>query len=177
MRSSRVTTIVTPNPDHVDHLLVTAEFEGGGYGTIEFSEHSFAYEVTVEVEAELGGVAMAPVMRPTVRRDGSEGVHIGTDWFARFADAYRVEDAVWFQSIAGRAAVGPSAWDGLVAERVVVAAIESLRERTAGRRRHGRYTRTRTAGDADSTRCDRKHVPIAAAIALYRPAESGGPIS
>jgi myo-inositol 2-dehydrogenase/D-chiro-inositol 1-dehydrogenase len=37
---SRVTTIVTPNPEHVDHLLVTAEFAGGGYGTIEFSEHS-----------------------------------------------------------------------------------------------------------------------------------------
>jgi hypothetical protein len=44
----RVTTIVTPDPDHVDHLLLTAEFEGGGYATVEFSEHSFAYEVTVE---------------------------------------------------------------------------------------------------------------------------------
>jgi myo-inositol 2-dehydrogenase/D-chiro-inositol 1-dehydrogenase len=124
---SRVTTIVTPNPEHVDHLLVTAEFDGGGYGTIEFSEHSSRYEVTVEVEAELGGVAMAPVMRPIVRRDGSEGVNIGTDWFARFADAYRAEDAAWLQSITAPAAIGPSAWDGLMAERVVEAAIESLR--------------------------------------------------
>lgn len=126
---SRVTTIVTPNPDHVEHLLVTAEFDGGGYGTVEFSEHSSSYEVTVEIEAELGGVAMAPVMRPTVRRDGSAGVYIGTDWFARFADSYRTEDAIWLQSIAGDAAVGPSAWDGLVAERTVVAAIESVRRR------------------------------------------------
>jgi predicted dehydrogenase len=126
---TRVTTLVTPNADHVEHLLVTAEFDGGGYGTIEFSEHSSRYEVTVEIEAELGGVAMAPVMRPIVRRDGSEGVNIGTDWFGRFADAYRAEDALWLQSITGPAAVGPSAWDGLVAERVVVAAIESLRQR------------------------------------------------
>jgi myo-inositol 2-dehydrogenase / D-chiro-inositol 1-dehydrogenase len=125
---SRVTTIVTPSPEHVDHLLVTAEFDGGGYGTIEFSEHSSRYEVTVEVEAELGGVAMAPVMRPIVRRDGSEGVNIGTDWFARFADAYRAEDAAWLQSITAPAAIGPSAWDGLMAERVVEAAIESLRQ-------------------------------------------------
>jgi myo-inositol 2-dehydrogenase / D-chiro-inositol 1-dehydrogenase len=125
----RVTTLATPNPDRVDHVLVTAEFRGGGYGTIEFSEHSFAYEVTVEIEAELGGVAMAPVMRPTRRRDGSSGVNIGTDWFARFADAYKLEDAVWLQSIATGAAVGPSAWDGLVAERVVESAIESLRTR------------------------------------------------
>jgi myo-inositol 2-dehydrogenase/D-chiro-inositol 1-dehydrogenase len=123
----RVTTIVTPNPEHVDHLLLTAQFAGGGHATVEFSEHSFAYEVTVEVEAELGGAVMAPVMRTTVRRDGGSGVNIGTDWFGRFADAYRIEDAVWLDSIAAQRTVGPSAWDGLVAERVVESAIESLR--------------------------------------------------
>jgi len=36
---------------------------------------------------------------------------------------------VWLGSIAAGSAVGPSAWDGLVAERVVEAAIESLRGR------------------------------------------------
>ena len=123
---TRVTTIVTPNADHVDHLLVTAEFDGGGYGTIEFSEHSFAYEVTVEIEAESGGVVLAPVMRPTLRRAGASGVDIGTDWFGRFADAYRIEVAVWLDSVAGHVATGPSAWDGLVAERVVEGAIQSL---------------------------------------------------
>jgi myo-inositol 2-dehydrogenase/D-chiro-inositol 1-dehydrogenase len=125
----RVTTLVTPNPDHVDHLLVTAEFDGGGHATIEFSEHGFAYEVSVEVEAELGGAVIAPVMRTTVRRDGTSGVNIGTDWFGRFAEAYRIEDAVWLQSVVAAATVGPSAWDGLVAERVVEAAIDSLRSR------------------------------------------------
>src|SRR6185295_16010282 len=103
--------------------------DGGGHATVEFSEHSFAYEVTVEVEAELGGAVMAPVMRPTVRKDGGAGVDIGTDWFGRFADAYRIEDAVWLDSIAAKQTVGPSAWDGLVAERVVEAAIESLQGR------------------------------------------------
>ena len=125
----RVTTLVTPNPDHVDHLLVTAEFDGGGHATVEFSEHSFAYEVSVEVEAEHGGAVIAPVMRTTVRRDGASGVNIGTDWFARFAEAYRIEDAVWLQSVVAGTTVGPSAWDGLVAERVVQSAIESLRTR------------------------------------------------
>ncbi len=123
---TRVTTIVTPNPEHVEHLLVTAEFAGGGYGTVEFSEHSFAYEVTVEIEAERGGVALAPVMRPTLRRDGASGVNIGTDWFGRFADAYRIEDAVWLDSLHEHDAVGPSAWDGLVAEHVVEGAIRSV---------------------------------------------------
>ena len=126
---ARVTTLATPNSDHVEHLMVTAEFHGGGHATIEFSEHSFAYEVTVEVEAELGGAVMAPVMRPTVRRDGSAAVNIGTDWFARFADAYRVEAAVWLDSVVSGGAVGPSAWDGLAAEVVVEAAIRSLMAR------------------------------------------------
>ncbi|MEP7047676.1 MAG: Gfo/Idh/MocA family oxidoreductase [Ilumatobacteraceae bacterium] len=125
----RVTTLATPDPDHVEHLLVTAEFDGGGHAAVEFSEHAFAYEVAVEVDAELGSAIMAPVMRTRVRRDGSEGVNIGTDWFGRFADAYRVEDAVWLQSVAEGATVGPSAWDGLVAERVVQSAIESLATR------------------------------------------------
>jgi myo-inositol 2-dehydrogenase/D-chiro-inositol 1-dehydrogenase len=125
----RVTTLVTPDNGRVEHLMVTAEFDGGGHATIEFSEHSFAYEVTVEVEAELGGAMMAPVMRPTVRRDGSELVNIGTDWFARFAEAYRIEAAVWLDSLAGGHAVGPSAFDGLAAEVVVEAATASLRTR------------------------------------------------
>jgi myo-inositol 2-dehydrogenase/D-chiro-inositol 1-dehydrogenase len=126
---ARVTTIVTPNGDSVEHLLVTAEFEGGGHGTIEFSEHGYAYEVNVEVDGEHGGAVLAPVMRPTVRRDGSAAVNIGTDWFGRFADAYRIEDGAWLRSISEGAALGPSSWDGLVAERVVQAAIESLRSR------------------------------------------------
>ena len=121
----RVSTLVTPNAEQVEHLLLIAEFEGGGHATVEFSEHAFAYEVGVQVEAELGDVIMAPVMRPTVRRDGFESVHIGSDWFARFEDAYRTEAAVWVRSIDGPCAVGPSAWDGLAAESVVQAAIES----------------------------------------------------
>jgi predicted dehydrogenase len=68
-------------------------------------------------------------MRPTVKRNGSFGVNIGTDWFERFADAYRIEAAEWLTSLSGERAVGPSAWDGLIAECVVEAALESLRAR------------------------------------------------
>jgi myo-inositol 2-dehydrogenase / D-chiro-inositol 1-dehydrogenase len=135
---TRVMTLATPNADHVEHLLLVAEFERSGYATIEFSEHGFAYEVSVEVDGERGGAAMAPVMRPTVRREGSSSVNIGTDWFARFAEAYRLEASAWLDSLVAPSAIGPSAWDGLVAERVVEAAIESLR----------------TGQPTDVTRCD-----------------------
>ncbi len=122
----RVTTLVTPDADHVDHLMLVTEFRGGGYAAVEFSEHGFAYEVHVEVAGEHGSVAMAPVMRPTIRRDGVESVNIGTDWFARFADAYLAEARVWLDSLDDDEAVGPSAWDGLAAECVVEAALRSL---------------------------------------------------
>jgi myo-inositol 2-dehydrogenase/D-chiro-inositol 1-dehydrogenase len=121
----RVTCHATPDVDHVEHLLLVAEFANAAHGVVEFSEHAFAYEVTVDVDADEGSVRMAPVMRPTIRRDGCDVQDIGTDWFARFEDAYRAEAAAWLASF-GASAIGPSAWDGLVAERVVQAAIRSV---------------------------------------------------
>ncbi len=122
----RVTALTTPSQDEVSHLLVVAEFAGGGYGTIEFAEHSYAYEVSVEVEAERGGVMTAPRMSSTLRRAGHVSVEVGTDWFGRFAEAYRLEVAAWVRSMEDAAASGPSAWDGYVAQLVVEAAVESL---------------------------------------------------
>jgi myo-inositol 2-dehydrogenase/D-chiro-inositol 1-dehydrogenase len=60
------------------------------------------------------------------RRKGSLDTYIGPDWFAWFAEAYRAQDQAWVASIAAGAAVGPSAWDGLVAQHVVEAIIRSL---------------------------------------------------
>ena len=120
-----MTCHATPDVEQVEHLIFLAEFANAAHGIVEFSEHAFAYEVTVEVDADGGSVRMAPVMRPTVRRDGCDVLDIGTDWFARFEDAYRAEAAAWLASFGGPA-IGPSAWDGLVAERVVHAAIRSV---------------------------------------------------
>jgi myo-inositol 2-dehydrogenase/D-chiro-inositol 1-dehydrogenase len=51
---------------------------------------------------------------------------VGSDWFGWFADAYRVQDAAWIEAIRNGTTIGPSAWDGLVAQLVVHAALASL---------------------------------------------------
>jgi myo-inositol 2-dehydrogenase/D-chiro-inositol 1-dehydrogenase len=57
---------------------------------------------------------------------GSIGVHLGTDWFGWFADAYRLQDQAWVESIRAGVATGPSTWDGFVAQDVVDAILASL---------------------------------------------------
>jgi len=108
------------------HALVVCELTGGGQGVVEFDDDGFAYEVTVDVTTEQATVSTAGPIRPVVRHDAAVRVDIGRDWFGWFADAYRIEDAAWIASIRDDSASGPSAWDGLVAQIVVEAALESL---------------------------------------------------
>lgn len=108
------------------HALVVCELAGDGQGVVEFDDDGFAYEVTVDVTTDRGTVSTAPPVRPTVRADAAVRVDIGRDWFGWFADAYRAQDAAWIKSLDQPAASGPSAWDGLVAQAVVEAALDAL---------------------------------------------------
>lgn len=108
------------------HALLVCELSTGGQGVIEFDDDGYAYEVTVDVTTDLGTISTAGPVRPTQKTDASIRVEIGRDWFGWFADAYRVEDAAWVASIGDAAASGPSAWDGLVAQAVVEAALRAL---------------------------------------------------
>ncbi len=122
----RVTGFAAGASDAIAHGLIVAEYEGGGHATIEFSERSYAYEVGVEVEAELGGVVMALPMRPILRQDGTRIVDIGNDWFARFAEAYVIEADAWVASLRAGVVSGPSVWDGLMAQTIVEAGLASI---------------------------------------------------
>ena len=123
---ARVTAFAAGAPDSIAHGLIVAEYDGGGHATIEFSERSYAYEVSVEVEAELGGVVMALPMRPVLRQDGGRTIDIGNDWFGRFAEAYVIEADAWVASLRVGVVAGPSAWDGLMAQMIVEAGLESI---------------------------------------------------
>lgn len=115
-----------PVGDTFRHVLAVCRLDTGAHATIEFDDMGFAYEVSVEV---LGadGDALTPVpTRSVTRHDGVVESRLGTDWFARFAEAYRAQDAAWVASIRAGAAVGPSTWDGLVAQAVVEAILEAL---------------------------------------------------
>ncbi len=110
----------------VRHIVVTCGLSSGGHAVIEFDDAGFAYEVSVEVIAEHGDVMTGAPLRPVRRRNGSIDTHLGPDWFGWFADAYRIQDQAWVDSIRTGVAVGPSTWDGLVAHSVVDAIVRSI---------------------------------------------------
>ena len=121
------TAHATRRPDgSLRHVLVVCQLEGGGHGLVEFDEEGFAYEVLLEVTAGAAVVTTAGPVRAVERRDATLGQSIGRDWFGWFADAYRVQDAAWVRSLDDELASGPSTWDGLAAQVVVEAALESL---------------------------------------------------
>ena len=110
----------------IRHLLVLCTLDSGAHATVEFDDCGFAYDVTVEATADKGSVLTGQQVRALHRTDGKTRVDIGTDWFGRFADAYRLQDETWVESLRSGQTVGPSAWDGLAGNAVVDAVFESL---------------------------------------------------
>lgn len=108
------------------HILAVCRLSSGATAMVEFDDAGFAYEVTVEVLGNGGDVLTGAPTRAVRRRKGSLDTYVGPDWFAWFAEAYRLQDQAWVESIRAGQATGPSTWDGLVAHAVVEAIIESL---------------------------------------------------
>lgn len=122
-----VTTHGTRRPSGgLAHVVVVCELANGGFGLVEFDDNGYAYEVSVDVTVAGAHLSTAGPVRPTIRDDASVRIDVGRDWFGWFADAYRIEDAAWTESISATSAIGPSAWDGLVAQAVVEASVASL---------------------------------------------------
>jgi myo-inositol 2-dehydrogenase/D-chiro-inositol 1-dehydrogenase len=110
------------------HVLVHVALSNGGHASLEFDDGGFAYEVGAELLGRTGDALTGAPLRAVTRRAGRVGQHIGDDWFGWFADAYRLQDAAWVESLRTRVATGPSAWDGYAAQAIVQAAITSIVE-------------------------------------------------
>lgn len=97
-----------------DPLLLLVRTSSGTVADIEiFVNAQYGYDVRCERVAERGVAALdSPA---------------GTDWRDRFADAYRAELGDWIAGIEAGQARGATAYDGLAAQVVCDAAIESLR--------------------------------------------------
>lgn len=115
-----------PIGDSFRHIAVVCRTEAGLQAIVEFDDCGFAYEVLVDVLGEHGDAATGAPLRAVRRRNGAVETVIGPDWFAYFADAYRIQDAAWVASIRAGQAVGPSTWDGFLSQAVVDAVLESF---------------------------------------------------
>jgi myo-inositol 2-dehydrogenase/D-chiro-inositol 1-dehydrogenase len=138
-----------PRPGGLLHVLLVLRLASGATATVEFSDDGPAYSVKVEATTPAGVVSSGGTMEPPPRREGratetacgaaaeqterSESAIVGTgaigrDWFGWFAEAYRIQDRQWVESLSGPRAIGPSAADGLAAQLVAEAALTSISE-------------------------------------------------
>ena len=104
---------LVPREGGVAHVVCFLQMAIGISASIEFSDRGPGYSVDVEATTA-GGLFNATDAEPS------------PDWFGWFAEAYRIQDRAWVESLGDSAATGPSAWDGLAAQRVAGAALESL---------------------------------------------------
>ncbi len=109
---------VVERPDGFRDVLMICGLSSGGVGVIEFEDQGFAYEVQVEVTAQGGMAATLPHPRAATRTHGAETMAVGTDWFARFEDAYRLEIEEWAADLRVGERRGPTVWDGYAAQTV-----------------------------------------------------------
>lgn len=116
-----------PGQGSFRHILVLCRLASGAHAVLEFDDRAFAYEVAVEVIAADGDALTGSPTQSITRRAGAVDIHVGADWFARFDEAYRVQDQAWVDSIRAGRAVGPTAVDGVRAQSVVEAILKSLR--------------------------------------------------
>lgn len=115
-----------PDDGSFRHVLAVCELATGAHAALEFDDCGFGYEVSVEILARDGDVVTGGPLRAVRRSDGLQTRDIGRDWFGWFAEAYRIQDQAWVDSLQLGESVGPSLWDGLAAQRVVEATLRSL---------------------------------------------------
>ena len=125
---ARVTVHNVARPDGFHLVLMVGELADGTLATVEFEDQGFAYEVQVEVTAVGGMVSTLPHPRTVTRRDAAESLKIGTDWFGRFDDAYRLEIEDWARALHRWQPSGPTVWDGYAAQVVAEAGERALLE-------------------------------------------------
>lgn len=121
---SVVTQVVRSNA-RIEYVTVLAEMTNDASVVIEFAEATYGYDIEV-VATCAHGTALAPQpSQPDVRLSGESHQHIGNDWFCRFSDAYRLQVVDWVAGLRTGQVTGPTTADGLAAQVVAAAVLES----------------------------------------------------
>ncbi len=110
-----------------DVQVAVLETVGGRVVTVEVAVNArYGYDVHTEITGTEGTISLTPPYGLAVRRDQVDGREVGSDFVARFVDAYRLELADWVRGVRTGIPTGPSAWDGYVANVAAFAAVDSL---------------------------------------------------
>ena len=102
--------------------------ESGILSTVEFFANcQYGYDVRCELVGSLGTASLVnPVLASEVTA-GQASTVIPSDWRARFGAAYTAELQAWVAGLARGECVGPSAWEGYAATKVVEVGVEAVK--------------------------------------------------
>jgi myo-inositol 2-dehydrogenase/D-chiro-inositol 1-dehydrogenase len=102
--------------------------ESGILSTVEFFANcQYGYDVRCELVGSLGTASLVnPVVASTMTA-GQDVATIPPDWRARFGAAYTAELQAWITGLGDGECVGPSAWEGYAATRVVEVGVEAVK--------------------------------------------------
>jgi myo-inositol 2-dehydrogenase/D-chiro-inositol 1-dehydrogenase len=102
--------------------------ESGILSTVEFFANcQYGYDVRCEL---VGSTGVATMTNPTLASTIGAGAlteRIPSDWRERFGAAYTAELQAWITGLEQGACVGPSAWEGYAATKVVEVGVEAVR--------------------------------------------------
>lgn len=89
---------------------------------------SYGYDQRVEAFGSGGRLAVANPAEPLVFHENASGLHrglISPDWFARYPEAYFIQDTAFLDAVSGDDAVRPNLIDGYMASYIAQRASES----------------------------------------------------
>ncbi|HSW42095.1 MAG TPA: Gfo/Idh/MocA family oxidoreductase [Patescibacteria group bacterium] len=102
--------------------------ESGILSTVEFFANcQYGYDVRCELVGSLGTATMVnPAVVSTITA-GTLAERVPLDWRERFGAAYTAELQAWITGLLHGESVGPSAWEGYAATKVVEVGVEAVK--------------------------------------------------
>ena len=102
--------------------------ESGILSTVEFFANcQYGYDVRCELVGSLGTASLVnPVVSSTIAA-GTDSAVVPPDWRVRFGPAYTAELQAWITGLLNGECVGPSAWEGYAATKVVEVGVQAVK--------------------------------------------------
>ncbi len=124
--------LINPRYASVGHIDTATTIMRGAHGQQVVIQNSwrtsYGYDQRVEAFGAGGRLTVANPAGPLVFHENSDGLHSGpisTDWFARYPEAYFIQDTAFLDAVSNGVAVRPNLNDGYMASYIAQRASES----------------------------------------------------
>lgn len=115
-------------PESCRMVSIQLKLNNGTLAVLEVNTDSgYGYEVDIEITGTTGSIKTDSIQSPIVRSSSTRGQFIDSDWLGRFDTAYIIETQAWIDSIINDKPIGPSVWDGYMAQIIADACVTSAR--------------------------------------------------